>query len=182
MIVFCKHNGLQTLTLTGLDISKWAIKAAAKRNRQITWVVGNSQTAPLMEQSVDMLWSVFGFSHLTGFRKMMNNTGKLIVVDAGPDHLLELRKIIYPEIRNKALPDSSAEQDADFRQAGFRRIDEQSLSYRIPELSGQQLADCLLMTPHLYRASHQGKQAIHEIDQLSLSVDVRYRVFDVNPG
>lgn len=174
-------QGLQALTLTGLDISKWAIKAAAKRNRQITWIVGNSQTAPLKDQSVDILWSVFGFRHLTGFRKVMNSTAKLIMVDAGPDHLLELRKIIYPEIRQKHSETSATRQDAEFRQAGFRRIDQQCLSYQIPALSGQPLADLLLMTPHLYRASHAGKQAIHDIDQLSLTMDIRYSVFDIDP-
>jgi 23S rRNA (guanine745-N1)-methyltransferase len=165
-------NEAVKVSLTGLDISKWAIMAAAKRNRHITWVVGNSQHAPVMTHSVDMLWSVFGFSHLQGFRKMLNDTGRLVLVDAGPDHLIELREIIYPELRKTAACGS-----ADVLGAGFRQIDAQSLSYRTLPLSRQQLADLLLMTPHLYRASHAGKQAVSRIDKLSLTVDVRYRVF-----
>ena len=34
-------------SLTGLDISKWAISSAAKRNPAITWAVGNNQYPPV---------------------------------------------------------------------------------------------------------------------------------------
>jgi 23S rRNA (guanine745-N1)-methyltransferase len=159
--------------LTGLDISKWAIISAAKRNPAITWVVGNNQHPPIGAQSVDILWSIFGFSHAAGFRKMLNNTGKLIRVDAGPDHLIELREIIYPVVRK------GCESIDDVMQLdGFRQIDSQSLRYQTARIGRQPLSELLLMTPHLYRASHEGKQALSGIEQMALTIDVRYRVFE----
>lgn len=158
--------------MTGLDISKWAIQAAAKRSKDVTWVVGNNQKAPVMEHSIDILWSVFGFSHLAGFKKMLKRRGKLIIVEAGSDHLIELRKIIYPKIR-----DSANHEKTNFSKAGFKQIDQKKVRFQTPALSGEQLADLLSMTPHLYRASHQGKQALQAVDQLVLTVDVVYNVY-----
>ncbi len=159
--------------LTGLDISKWAILAAAKRNRDITWVVGNSQYAPVCADSVDILWSVFGFSHGAGFSKMLHTAGKLIRVDAGPDHLLELREIIYPVVRRVDQSSAVVRQEV-----GFRQIDNQSLCYQTAAVGQPLLSDLLLMTPHLYRASHEGKQALQQIEQMVLTVDVRYSVLE----
>ncbi len=159
--------------LTGLDISKWAVMAAAKRNPDITWVVGNSQHAPVSEHSVDILWSVFGFSHGIGFNKMLSMDGKLIRVDAGAQHLLELREIIYPKLREMEDADAGHAQEP-----GFNMIEQQTVCYQTAAIEQAALADLMQMTPHLYRASAAGKQAILAVDRLALTVDVRLTVFE----
>lgn len=168
-----QQHALSCYLLTGLDISKWAILAAAKRNHAITWVVGNNQYPPVCAQSVDILWSIFGFSHGPGFRKMLSKSGRLIRVDAGPDHLVELREVIYPVVRKVEEPGPDIRQES-----GFRQLGSQSLCYQTAPVGQQQLSDLLLMTPHLYRASHAGKQALQQIEQMALTVDVRYGIYE----
>jgi len=160
--------------LTGLDISKAAIIAAAKRQSDITWVVGNSQHAPVMSSSVNLIWSVFGFHHLHGFRNMLCQNGKLIMVEAGPQHLIEIREIIYSHVRQ-----TESVSQKEFDASGFCQIDRQTLTYQTAPLSSDQLADLLLMTPHLFRASSEGKQAMSQVQNMVLTVDVSYRVFEL---
>lgn len=159
--------------LYGLDISKAAIIAATQRQQAITWVVGNSQHAPVTASSMDMIWSVFGFHHLQGFKHMLAEHGKLLMVEAGPQHLIELRKIIYPHIKS-AEPGSLDE----YHEAGWRLVDSQKLTYQTAPLANEQLADLLLMTPHLFRASKAGKQAAAKLDNMVLTVDVTFQVFE----
>lgn len=158
----------------GLDISKAAIVAASQRHQAVTWVVGNSQHAPVLPASIDIIWSVFGFQHLSGFKNMLHRHGKLIMVEAGAEHLIEIRKIIYPHVR-QALSEST---DA-FSDAGFKLMDSQRLTYQTPVMTSVQLADLLLMTPHLFRASRTGKEAIDQVDRMALTVDVNFRVYEL---
>lgn len=166
-----KNSG--RVQLMGLDISKAAIVAATKRNPAITWVVGNNQHAPVKKSSIDMCWSVFGFNHLRGFRHVLRKGGKLITFEAGVNHLIEIRKIIYPEIK-KTRSAALNEIDA----YPFREIGQSRLSYQTQALSTRQLDDLLLMTPHLFRASREGKQAMRNMDSMILTVDVLGRVFE----
>ena len=85
----------KSLALLGLDISKWAILAAAKQDRRPTWVVGSNANLPVLPGTLDRLLCMFGFPVHAEFARVLKPDGLLLQVDAGPDHLRELREIIY---------------------------------------------------------------------------------------
>lgn len=157
--------------LVGLDISKPAIIAAARRNKNITWLVASNKQPPLMPQSVDVIICMFGFPVFDAFKKILKPEGKLLLVEAGPQHLLELRQIIYADVKQGGLPDLSAAE-----QQGFELLAENELSYKTAELGQEQIADLLLMTPHLFRATQEGKQRAAELEQIEVTVDVSLRL------
>ncbi|MEW6648323.1 MAG: putative RNA methyltransferase [Pseudomonadota bacterium] len=159
--------------LIGLDIAKPAIVAACRRNRQITWLVASNNNPAVMPHTVDMVLCMFGFPVYPAFASILKPGGRLLLVDAGPDHLLELRNVIYPEVRKSPPP--PLDKAAEF---GFTLIDSQSLNYTPPELNREQIADLLLMTPHLYRATRAGKEAAARLHSLHLTVDVVFRVLE----
>ena len=161
--------------LVGLDISKPAIVAAARRNKNITWLVASNKQPPLMPQSVGMIICMFGFPVFDAFKKILKPGGKLLLVESGPQHLLELRKIIYAELKQGGLPDLSAAE-----QQGFELLAEDELSYKTAVLGHEQIADLLLMTPHLFRATQEGKQRAAELEQIELTVDVSLRLLRLN--
>ncbi len=63
-------EGCSDLSFIGLDISKDAIVGAAKRNKQITWLVGTNRQPPLEPASVDIITCLFGFQSFEGFGKI----------------------------------------------------------------------------------------------------------------
>jgi 23S rRNA (guanine745-N1)-methyltransferase len=165
----------QTLALLGLDISKWAVLAAAKQDKRVTWVVGSNANLTVLPGTLDRVLCMFGFPVYPEFARVLKPGGILVQVDAGPDHLRELREIIYPSLK----PERTAETPTP---AGFSRLPTETLRFPIDLTSAEQIADLLAMTPHLYRASAEGRAQAAALTALALSVDVRLTCFERGQG
>ena len=103
-----------TLGLAGIDVSKWAVKAATRRKAPVMWLVANNRTPPFLAGSVDLVLCLFGFPVWEGFRKIQKPGGHVLLVDPAADHLLELREIIYPTVRRSPPPPLAAAQAAGY--------------------------------------------------------------------
>lgn len=165
----------QDVAFLGLDISKPAIMAAAKRSKQITWLVASNIQPPILPGTVDIIFSMFGFPAYDPFRKLLKPGGKIILVEAGPEHLIELRNIIYPTVNKSELSGMSPAEKSE-----FDLISESSLSYKTGNIPNSQIMNLLCMTPHLYRASKEGKQAVSQLESIDLTIDVVFKVLE--PG
>ena len=154
----------------GIDISKWAIRAAAKRNTGVLWAVASNRHLPFAPGSVDLILSMFGFPLWDAFAAVQPPEGCVLLVDPGPDHLIELRSIIYPQV-NPTAPQSL---DAAIR-SGYRLQDEQRLQFQVELTSSAQIADLLAMTPHDHRAPLAGREALARLILLSVTADVVFR-------
>lgn len=164
------------LELIGLDISKWAVMAAAKQSRQqepnrqqeqsVTWVVGSNANLPVQAASLDRLLCMFGFPVMSEFSRVLKPGGALLQVEAGANHLRELREIIYPALK----PERSGEQAVP---EGFAAQAAETVSYSLTLNGKEAIADLLAMTPHLYRASAEGRERAAALKTLIVSVDVR---------
>ena len=165
----------QTLAILGLDISKWAILSAAKQDKRPNWVVGSNANLPVLPGTLDRVLCMFGFPVYGEFARVLKPGGQLVQVDAGPDHLRELREIIYLSLK----PERAAEMQTP---DGFSRLQTETVRFSIALTSAEQIADLLTMTPHLYRAKAEGRAQAAALTALSLSVDVRLTGFERVPG
>jgi len=166
-------GGKQTLALLGLDISKWAVLSAAKRDKRVNWVVGSNANLPVLPGTLDRVLCMFGFPVYAEFARVLKPGGMLLQVDAGPDHLRELREIIYPNLKPERPADLQVPR-------GFSRLPTKTVRFSIELTCAEQIADLLTMTPHLYRASAEGRAQAAALTALSLSVDVRLTGFERN--
>ena len=154
------------LALIGLDISKWAVLSAAKQERRIAWVVGSNANLPVLPRTLDRVLCMFGFPVYAEFSRVLKSGGQLVQVDAGSDHLRELREIIYPVLKAERPGEMAVPP-------GFSLVLTESVRYST-EIKGQEaIADLLAMTPHLFRASSEGKARVAALQSLSVTVDVR---------
>ena len=161
----------QTLAILGLDISKWAVLAGAKQDSRPNWVVGTNARLPVLDATLDRVLCLFGFPVYAEFARVLKPGGQLIQVDAGPDHLRELREIIYPTLK----PQRPAETVVP---AGFASPQYETVRFTLELDSQEQIADLLAMTPHLYRASPEGRARAAALTALSLTVDVGIACFE----
>lgn len=160
----------QTLALLGLDISKWAILSAAKQYPRPCWVVGSNANLPVLTGTLDRVLCMFGFPVYAEFARALKPDGQLLQVDAGPDHLRELRNIIYPTLK----PERAGEtRDPE----GFITLATETVRYPLELPGPEQIADLLTMTPHLYRASAEGRAQAAALTSLSVTIDVRLTRF-----
>ncbi len=155
------------LSFIGLDISKEAVLQASKRNKNISWLVGTNRQPPLIEASVDLVLCVFGFVSFDGFAKVLKPGGKVILVNSGNAHLKELRELIYEKVNQTELTDIDTEQ--------FSIVDTKSCQFKTGNIDNENIKNLLSMTPHLFRASKEGKVAALGLKELDLTVDVIVR-------
>ena len=165
-----------TVALAGIDVSKWAIKSAARRKVPVTWLVANNRKPPFLPASVDLVLCLFGFPVWEGFRKVQKPGDHVLLVEPAADHLIELRQIIYPTV-NRSPPPSLAAAEA----AGYRLQREEGLRYGVTLSGTETIQDLLAMTPHAHRVPQERRNALAELATLSVTVDVAFRLLALEP-
>lgn len=162
-----------SLEVLGLDISKWAIQAAAKQDKEThcTWVVGSNANIPAPPHSMDRLLCLFGFPVYSEFLRVLKPNGRLIQVDATQQHLKELREVIYPVLKEKPHAEPKIPE-------GFALISNDGLEYELNLTQAETIAQLLAMTPHLYRATAEGRARAAALTTLSTQVSVVIRCFE----
>jgi 23S rRNA (guanine745-N1)-methyltransferase len=156
--------------LAGIDISKWAVRAAAKRAVLATWAVASNRRLPFAAGSVDVILCLFGFAIWEGFAAVQPVGGEVVLIDPGPDHLQELRALIYPEVKRSVRPTLVP-------QPGYRPVSERTLTARAHVATPEAIADLLAMTPHAHRASAEGHARLALAKTLDVTIDVAVRTY-----
>ncbi|MEX0606284.1 MAG: methyltransferase domain-containing protein [Marinobacter sp.] len=166
----------KSMALVGLDISKAAILSATRqagsdKARQPNWLVGSNANLPMLAGSLDRVLCLFGFPVYAEFARVLKPGGRVIQVDAGPDHLRELREIIYPELKPERKQEAEAPDN-------FVRGATDTLRYNLDLNAAEPIADLLAMTPHLYRANAKGRDRAAALNSLAVTVDIRLTTFE----
>jgi len=123
---------------------------------------------PTPNHAVDLLLCLFGFPVLAEFARVLKPGGLLLLADAGAEHLIELRRILYPEIHPYA-------DSRDAAIDGFTLLRQQSLRFGFALQSAESIQALLAMTPHIHKASYAGRQAVQQLQQIALSADINLR-------
>ncbi|MEQ6917087.1 putative RNA methyltransferase [Halomonas aquatica] len=159
-----------SLALLGVDISKWAVLAAARQGRQTgqpaSWVVGSNANLPVQSGTLDRVLCLFGFPVYPEFARVLKPGGVLLLVEAGPDHLRELREVIYPSLKPERAEQSEVPES-------FTLLGTDTLRYALELEGAEPVADLLAMTPHLHRASAEGREKAAALSSLTVTVEVR---------
>lgn len=163
---------LLDVSTCGVDISKPAIVAAAKRDHQVTWVVASNKQLPVREHCIDIVLCMFGFPNFAAFKKVLKPGGKVILVDPDMNHLIELRELLYGQVTQKpALHHKAALAH------GFTLIDDDKIDY-LHHLNNQgQILDLAMMTPHYFKAANEARENLECLTTLDVTVDVSIKTF-----
>ncbi len=145
--------------LTGLDISKEAVRCAAAKYKNARWLCGTAAHLPIADDSVGILMSMFALTMPEEFRRVLKKDGIFIQVLAAQDHLMGLKSIIYPEILLK-------EKDSVPELPGFRLVSTTPVPFDFTA-EGEQMQNLLSMTPHFWRISAAGARRLKETEVLT---------------
>ena len=157
------------LSLTGLDISKEAVRWAAAKYKGHQWLCASASRLPVEEGSVDLLTSLFAVTFPEEFRRVLKKDGYLFQVLAAQDHLMGLKNIIYDEILLR-------EKDSVPDLPGFAL--EESIPIRFTfTVEGEQVAALFSMTPHVYRIGPAGAERLRATQRLTDTASCVLNVF-----
>ncbi|MGZ5013523.1 MAG: 23S rRNA (guanine(745)-N(1))-methyltransferase [Methylobacter sp.] len=151
-----------TMMLHGVDIAKFAIAAAAKKQTNARFIVASANRLPYADQYFDFVLRVFAPSNEHELRRILKPSGLLLTVTPGPRHLWQLKEFIYAEVKEHALENDLPQ--------GFERMDTQRISYKIAP-NPQQRIDLLQMTPFAWRANEGVRHAIKDAAELEIEAD-----------
>jgi len=138
--------------LTGLDISKEAVRCAAAKYKNARWICGTAAHLPVKNGSVGTLTSLFALTLPEEFHRVLAGDGLYFQVLAAQDHLLGLKSVIYPELKRK-------QKDSVPELPDFRRIKTVPIRFTFT-VEGAQVQNLLSMTPHVYRISRDGAERL----------------------
>ena len=157
---FCNHN--EQLALHGVDIAKFAIAAAAKKQPNARFIVASSNRLPYPDEYFNFVLRVFAPSDDGELKRILKPSGHLLTVTPGPRHLWQLKEFIYAKVTEHAseslIPD------------GFERLATQRVSYKINPNPQQRMA-LLQMTPFAWRTNESVLQSLNSVSAFEIETD-----------
>lgn len=146
------------LPLTGVDISKEAVRAAAARYKGPNWLCATAAHLPVGDERVGLLTSLFALTLPEEFLRVLRPGGLYIQVVAAEDHLLGLKRIIYDRLTHK-------EKHTTQELPGLTRLHSQHIAFDFT-LTKEQIPWLFAMTPHLFRIGKAGAARLAQAQTL----------------
>jgi len=151
----------------GVDVSKEAVRCAAKRYKKAKWIVANGmRKLPFADRALDVILSVLAPRNPEEFARILKPDGALILGVPGPNHLIELRSRLST---NAADFEEKADEAAAKCAPHFTETHRDMLSYE-QTLNATQIADLIQMTPIFWCSSPEAKASVQQLDQLTVTI------------
>lgn len=136
-------QAIPDLQVHGLDISKNAVRAAAKRYKSLQCCVASSYALPFNDATFAAILRIYAPSEAAEMARVLRPGGYLLTVTPAPEHLLQFKQQAYQEVR--LHPDSIKTE------AGFRHCQRQRLQQLWQAPDSDALLKLIEMTPLAYK-------------------------------
>jgi 23S rRNA (guanine745-N1)-methyltransferase len=167
-------NNFEKLTtnVIGTDISKSAIKYAAKKYKNNFYFVSSTYDLPVANDSMDVVLSVFAPVHPPEFKRILKNKGYLIIVSPGENHMKDLAQLIYNDFRPHEY---NIIENMDHN---FKHVLTNRKTFKINITNPTSLLDLLKMTPYYWNTSKESLEKINSCKDITITCDFNITVFE----
>ena len=145
--------------LTGLDISKEAVRCAAAKYKGKQWLCATAAHIPVADGSVSLLTSLFALTLPQEFSRVLKRDGYYFQVLAAEDHLLGLKGIIYDQLNFK-------EKNTVPELPGFELVKSVPIRFSFT-VEGKQVQNLFSMTSHVFRIGKEGAERLRKTEVLT---------------
>lgn len=154
----------------GMDISKEAVRLAAKRNRDVDFCVGSVFNLPILSDSVDVIVNVFAPFKEEEFCRVLKDNGIIVKVTPGARHLFGLKEALYD---NPYLNDEEVLEVSD-----MIVVETNSIKYDIQIEDPQDIINLLKMTPYYWNTNiSRVQEFIKQASRLETTLDFIITVY-----
>lgn len=157
----------------GTDISKFILRSAAKREREVEFAVASSYHLPLANESVDILLDCFSPLALDEFRRVLRPGGVFLYVVPAAEHLWELKEVLYDH------PYPNEERETPYEGFSYEEILTVSSVITLP--CREDIQNLFRMTPYYWKTPKSGGERLAELESLTTRASFRVHVFRRNP-
>ncbi len=152
----------------GVDISKVAVRYAAKRYSDCHFSVASSYSLPLLADSLDLIVKIYAPCQHEELYRCLHQNGYILTVTPAPRHLYQLKSLIYTDVR---LHDDQPEIINN-----FNIIHSENIGYNML-LSGSEALDLLQMTPFAWKAQKNIKDSVLAADSFNCEADFSITIY-----
>ena len=153
----------------GIDLSKRAIKLAARGWPEATWVLANAdRVLPAADRSVHRVVSLFGRRPISEIHRVLVPGGVCVVAVPGEEDLIELREQVQQTGQRRSRWEMIAE---DMSHAGMELIDQKHWHNNV-KLGPAAIADALAMTYRAARHSQKSRLDAVQATNVTLAADL----------
>ena len=154
----------------GADLSKAAVKKAAKRCREAEIAVASVYHLPLADGSVDMVTDCFSPLAKEEYRRVLKDGGHFLYVVPGARHLWEMKEVLYEQPYENEVREEAYE--------GFRLQETVPLSFGIHLEKTEEIMALFRMTPYAWKTPKEGVERLAEQKELGLLAEFRILVYE----
>ena len=165
-----KENG-KTSNIYGIDISKEAVLFASRSYKDIFWAVGSATDLPMGNKTLDGIICMFSRLASCEYSRVLKDEGVLIVVSTGEDHLLDMKEVLYDEVKMEYFrPETDLKEEFDL-------IETKNVKYKVKVQGKHDIMSLFDMTPYKWRTPKEGVERLGELETLEVTIDVNIDVF-----
>lgn len=159
----------ESYVINALDISKIAVRYAAKRNKNINFCVASAYDVPLADKSLDLLLRIYAPSSDSELQRLLKPGGYMITVTPAPRHLFQLREKIYDQVDEHPQENDSP--------SGFMKIEQINLNYPLQITDSQIVQDLINMTPFSWKFTKQTMETLLAEEKWKIECDFNIEVY-----
>ncbi len=156
--------------VSGIDISKDALKYASKALKNCEFAVASAFSLPYADSSVDCILNVFAPSAYAEFSRILKDGGILIKAVPFEDHLWELKCALY-DVPYKNKPEKRDDEL-------FRLTSTKELKYKIKLTCGEDIMNLFKMTPYYYKTGRVEAQKLMNLNELQVTVHFGVELYE----
>ena len=156
----------------GIDISKHGVKAASTKYHDITFAVANAVELPFINNSVDVLISLFSPFYEESAKKVLSKHGIIIQTVPLNNHLLELRQVLYDEVNI-----SQTKKNLLTQEKYFKLVETKILNHSLHLSDQTSIQNIFSMTPHYWKTSPTRTNKLSSLQKLDVTLEVEFRIY-----
>ncbi len=162
-----RGTGIDT-RCAGVDLSRSALKKAARRAPEAEFAVASVYHLPVADQTADVLLNCFSPLALEEFRRVLRPGGTYLYVVPGARHLWELKQVLYD------APYENAEEEISYEGFAYEGILPVEFAM---ELDHTALQDLFRMTPYYWKTPRSGSERLAALEHLTVTAAFRIHIF-----
>mgnify|MGYP000376721021 CR=1 FL=1 len=157
----------------GVDISKSAADAAAKRCPNAHFAVGSVYHLPVADRCCDMLMTIFAPYCGEEYHRVLHKGGTMLMVIPGQQHLWGLKEAIYDVPYPNAVRDYALD--------GFELIQAEYVDSWLKLDDPADIQNLFQMTPYYYKTGREEHARLEQLESLSTQISfeiLQYRAVE----
>ncbi len=148
--------------IAGVDISKFALRRAARRLPQGQFAVASAYRLPLPDGCAHLLLDIFSPLAAAEFARVLRPGGHFLYVVPSARHLWQMKQVLYPQPYENPV---KVEQ-----YPGFAYLGAVPVRYSIALDDPADILALFRMTPYAWKTPREGVERLEQLDRLETEI------------